>query len=129
MPAVKVESAKKVIVKVSEKVANPEPGKGAEGDFQRAGPVDADGVRVFALTVIPLRPQLPGEAVVFSQPPGFGKGDKVLVAVQFPDDFVIANLIEIEERNLVPGLARGAFVVHGVEMPVDRRTEVEAFVP
>ena len=72
--------------------------------------------------------QLGGEPVVLGKTPGFGEGNKVLVAVQLPDDFVIADLVEVEERNLVPGLARGALVVHGVEMPVDRGAEVEVCI-
>ena len=57
-----------------------------------------------------------------------GQSDEVLVAVQLPDDFVIADLIEVEERDLIPGFAGGALVVDGVEVPVDGGTEIEVFV-
>src|SRR5277367_5728757 len=59
---------------------------------------------------------------------GLGKGDEVLVAVEFPDDFMVADLVEIEERDLIPRFAWGAFVVNGVEMPVDRGTEIQVFI-
>jgi hypothetical protein len=52
----------------------------------------------------------------------------MLVAVQLPDDFVVSDLIEVEEGDLVPGLARGALVMDGVEVPVDGRAEIEVFV-
>ena len=41
------------------------------------------------------------EAGIFGEP-GFRERDEVLVAVQLPDDFVVADLVEIEEGNLVP---------------------------
>src|ERR1022692_5290448 len=51
-----------------------------------------------------------------------------LVTVQLPDDFVVADLVEVEEWDLVPGLAGGALAVHGVEVPVDGGAEIEVFV-
>ena len=108
-------------MKISDQVAYPEPGQGAEGDLQRARPVDADGVGVFALPVGPLGQDFVAETRL-------GKRDQVLVAVQLPDDFVIADLIEVEERDLIPGFAGGALLVDGVEVPVDGGAEIEVFV-
>jgi hypothetical protein len=57
-----------------------------------------------------------------------GERDEVLVAVQLPDDLVVAGTVEIEEGDFVERPSRGAFVVDRIEMPVDGRAEVEAFV-
>ena len=106
-------------------MANPEPGQGPEGDLQRAGPVDADGVWVFALPVSPLREDLGSEAALAGGLPALGQRNEVLVTVQLPDDFVVADLIEVEEWDLIPGFAGDALVVYGVEVPVDGGTKIE----
>jgi hypothetical protein len=41
---------------------------------------------------------------------------------------VIADLVEVEEWDLVPGDARGALVVDRVEVPVYGVAEVQVFV-
>ena len=43
----------------------------------------------------------------------------MLVPIEFPSDFVVANFLKIEKTNLVPGLQRRAFAVHGIEMPIN----------
>ena len=45
----------------------------------------------------------------------------MLMAVELPDNFVIADLGKIEEIDLVPGLQWRTFAVHGIEVPVDFR--------
>ena len=48
------------------------------------------------MPVMPLGEQLGGVSSVAGEPEGFGQGDKVLMAVQFPGDFAVAHLVEIE---------------------------------
>jgi hypothetical protein len=108
-------------VKISDYVAYPEPGQRAEGDFERTGPIDANRVGVLALPVRPLGQDLVAET-------GLRQCDKVLVAVQLPDDFVVADLIEVEEGDLVPRFARGALAMDGVEVPVDGGSEIEVLI-
>ena len=49
----------------------------------------------------------------------------MLMAIQFPDDFVVADLIEVEERNLIPGPAGRALLMHRIEVPIYGRAEIE----
>ena len=49
----------------------------------------------------------------------------MLVAIQFPGHFVIADDVEIQKWNLEPWLERRALVVDAIEMPVDVGTVVE----
>ena len=80
------------------------------------------------LPVNPLRENLGAEAVVFGGLPGLRQSDEVLVTIQLPDDFVIADLIEVQEWDLIPGFAGGALAVNGVEVPIDGGTEIEVLV-
>jgi hypothetical protein len=50
------------------------------------------------------------------------------MAVQFPRDLAVANLLEIEVADSVKRLSRRPFPVYGIQMPIDRVTEVEIFV-
>ncbi len=76
----------------------------------------------------PLRFSFGSETIFAGEVPGQREGDQVLVAVQLPNHFVVADLVEVEERNLIPGFARGALVVDRIEVPVDGIAKVEVFV-
>ena len=57
--------------------------------------------------------------VVASEQPCFRQRNQMLMTVQFPGDFVIANCRELKERNREPGIERRAFAMDWIEMPVD----------
>ena len=57
--------------------------------------------------------------LVAGQTPSLGERDQMLMTVQFPDDFVIADFLKIQEIDLEPGFQRAALAVNRVEMPVD----------
>ena len=52
----------------------------------------------------------------------------MLMAIQLPGYFVIADFREIEKRNFEPWIERGALVMHGIEVPVDVCAVVEVLV-
>src|SRR5580658_4192996 len=65
---------------------------------------------------------------IFRQSICFGQGYKVLMPVQFPSDFAVSNFLEIEISDLVKGLFRSLFCMHGVEVPIDPLTVVKVFI-
>ena len=50
------------------------------------------------------------------------------MTVQLPDHFVISHFAEIQIRNFEPCLARRAFAVDDVQMPVDHWPVVQIFI-
>jgi hypothetical protein len=66
--------------------------------------------------------------VLMGQPPRLCQGDQVLMPIQFPDDFVVADLIKIKKIDFEPRLKRGTFSVHNVEMPINLRAIIKILV-
>ena len=50
------------------------------------------------------------------------------MSVQFPRDFGISDLLEIETTDLVKGFLRSLFAVHEIEMPMDGIAILQIFV-
>ena len=89
----------------------------AEGELQRAGPVDANQRRIRVTPAAHMLDDASGVAVVLCQPIRAAECQKVLVAIQFPDHFVIAAG-GIQKRDVGPESARCRALVHRIEMPV-----------
>src|SRR5690242_7946423 len=81
---------------VRRKVVNPDPGKGPERDFERAGPINAALKRVLAEPAFELTEDLALELFAAGKKESLREQRKVLVPVQFPDEFVIADRCEIQ---------------------------------
>ena len=64
-------------------------------------------------------------AFVARVPVGPAQGQKMLVAVQLPDDLVIADLGRIEVVDPAPVHQRRPFSRDRLEMPVDRLPEMK----
>ena len=73
--------------------------------------------------------QLVDEAALAGEPVSLGKDHPVLVAVELPDDFRVADGFEIKERDLVPRPERGSSAADRIEMPVDVGAKAEVLVP
>src|ERR1035438_1604539 len=52
----------------------------------------------------------------------------MLMPIQLPDDFVVTDRFKLEKWNFEPWVEWSALFVNAIEMPVDRRTVVEALV-
>src|SRR5436190_22225897 len=106
-------------------MAHPQPRKAAESHFQAASPVNAEGVRIRMLPAIPLRNHFADIAFLPGETPGLGERGQMLMPIQFPDDFVIANFGEVEKLNLKPGLKWGALAAYWIHMPIALRAIIE----
>ena len=69
--------------------------------------------------VAPLSDEFAKELVVARQPPRLRQRDEMLMAVQLPDDLVIAHRLKIQKRNSIPRRQRTALSMNNIEMPVD----------
>ena len=76
----------------------PHPGERAHGHFQGAGPVDPAQERVLFYPVLPLAKGLVQKLAPVGEEESLREQWKMLVPVQFPDDFVIARAREIQVR-------------------------------
>src|SRR5579863_10468496 len=79
-----------------EQIPDPEPRKAPESDFQAASPIDPIRVRILFLPLIPLAKQFFGVSDVTGETICLGECDQMLMSVQFPCNFVIANAREIQ---------------------------------
>ena len=43
----------------------------------------------------------------------------MLLTIEFPNNFVVPNLAEVQKMNLVPGIERSALAMDGIKMPVN----------
>ena len=106
MPAVLRQGFEQIRMKFSrkngtirEQLANPQPRKRAKRDFEAAGPIDSHRIRVFLTPVIPLGAQFVNVTLVSGEAVRFRQRDQMLVAIQFPNDFVISNFAEISNKE------------------------------
>src|SRR6267143_1062765 len=103
----------------AQELPHPDPRKAAESDFEAAGPIYAQGVRVFLVPVVVDAFQLPHKAYFARQKPRFGECYQKLMAAELPSYLAVAYFIEIKVSYFWPGLERGAFAADDVELPVD----------
>src|SRR5712691_8559180 len=108
---------------------DPQPGEAAKGNLQTAGPVDSHAIRVLLLPVIPLPEQLLHIPRFGRQTISLGQSDKVLVAIEFPNDLRVSRLVKVEIAHSEPCAEGRPLAMHGIQMPVDFRSVVHAFVP
>ena len=108
----------------------PDPGDRAEPELQHAAPVDPTQRRIGLQPALQLGGDNVYVAAVSCQPRRPAERKPVLMAIELPDDLVIANL-GIEVGHSGPEGSRGSAPVHGVEVPVGRATagEREVAVP
>ena len=114
--------------RIGSKSFHPQPGKSTEADFEAARPIDANGVRILRTPVVPLRDDLIHEPPIIRDGVSFGQRNQMLVPVQFPDNFRVADFLIIEITDLEPGLARRLFTADSIEVPVDFASVIKAFI-
>ena len=95
----------------------PEPRQRSQRDFEHARPVDAGKRRVRAKPRSELRKKTLAVSALAGQPESPAQHQPVLMAIQFPDDLVIAAR-RIEVRHARPERVRRAAVVDRIERPV-----------
>lgn len=98
---------------------------GAEGDFEGAGPVDAALEGIFAEPVIDLAFDFGEEFGARGKQPGLGEEHEVLVAAEFPDEFVIAGAGEVEVGDAAEVIDTGFLAMDGIAAPADLGPKVE----
>ena len=67
-------------------------------------------------------------ALLAGEPIGLAERGEVLMAIEFPDDLVVADLGRIEIRDPAPVDQRACRSAHRVEVPIDRIAEREAAI-
>src|SRR5438552_1970805 len=108
---------------------DPQPGEAAKGNLQTAGPVDSHAIWVLLLPVIPLPEQLLCIPRFGRQTISLGQSDKVLVAIEFPNDLRVARLVKVEIAHPEPCGEGHLLAMHSIKMPIYFRAVVNAFVP
>src|ERR1700758_2980089 len=86
-------------------VISPQPRQAAEGDFKAAGPVDSDGIRIVGVPVAPLPQNLVSKAAIASQSERLRERHQMLVTIQFPSDFAVADFGKRQVLHPVKNLA------------------------
>ena len=98
-------------------VQRPGPGECTEGDLEHARPVDANEWRIRGKPAFELIDDRPRVARLACQPRRPAKLHPVLMAIQLPDDLVVANL-RIQKRHVAIEDTRCGAAVNWIEMPV-----------
>src|SRR2546423_9976437 len=98
---------------------HPNAGEAAESYFQAARPINADSIRILCMPAAPLREYFSCEAIFSGKAVRLDQRNQMLVAVQFPSDFAVADLSKIQITNAVKWLFGRSFLMDGVKMPVD----------
>src|SRR5579863_3684480 len=78
------------------KVIDPNPGQCSQGDFEGTGPISPQMKRVGPNPALELRLNFIWVPCVTRQQPGLRQNDQVLMAVQFPDHFVVAGARSVQ---------------------------------
>src|SRR5439155_9166906 len=113
---------------ICKQVMHPEPGHAAERDFEAAATIYSERIRISASPRRQLLQEFSHITVLMGQLPSFCQRDQVLMPIQLPDDFVVADLIEIEKINFEPGPKRRTCSVYNVEMPINLGAIIKIFV-
>jgi len=106
----------------------PNPRQTAKRNLKTAGPIDAYGVRIFRVPVPPLPENFVRVAPIVRQSIRLGQGYQVLMTIQFPYDFAIADLIEVEIVDPMERLLRGRFAIYQIAMPGNGVSIVQVFM-
>src|SRR5579885_26004 len=132
MPRIERQPPGKIVLKAlrrgwtgRKKITDPDPGQAAKCHLQTARPVDAHGVGIFLMPVPPLVEEFSQKALLRRKVIGFGEYHEVLVAVQFPNNLVVAYFLKLKVANFVPGLAWRSLPIHRVQMPINGLAEVQ----
>src|SRR5271155_2269631 len=135
MPAAQTQCAQKIFSEgdgdsgtLRQQLVQPNPGQAAERDFEAAGPVRSQRIRIGTLPGIPLREDFVRIGFLASEKPGLRQRDQVLMAAQLPSDLVIADLGKIEEVDFEPRDERRVQAVYCVEMPINFGAVIEILV-
>ena len=98
-------------------VPDPDPVEGAEGDFESAGPVHAP---LEGILFVP-RGKLGRDGVEVIGPgikaPSLSKNNEMVVAIQFPEEFVITGAGEVEVGNTAEVVGWKFMAVNGIATP------------
>ena len=103
-----------------EQVQRPHPGDRSQCELEHARPVDTGQRRVRVDPACKFRQEPIAIASAVGQPPRAPKHKPVLMPVQLPDDLVVAAT-GVQKRHVGPETRRGAAIVYGIEVPIDRR--------
>src|SRR4029077_9319762 len=93
-------------IAIREEERNPQPRKAPERYFKARAPIDAKWINVLLLPGIPLREAFVCKPGIVRQTIGLCENHQVLVAVQFPRDFGVSDLVGIEIVDPEIGLGR-----------------------
>ena len=106
---------------------DPNPGPGAEGDFERAAPVNAAPRRIRGVPTGEKSCDAIQELAVLREAPGLGHGHQILVAIQFPDHFMVAGEGAVQIRD-TPKVGRaGHFAGNNIAPPFGRDSPLLGF--
>src|SRR5580698_10871910 len=100
-------------------VIHPDPGQGAKGDFERAGPVGPAMKRVGRDPAFELRLNFVPMASVAGQQIRLGQDNQVLMTVQFPDQLVVARAGRVEVRYAAEVDGAGFNAARIIAAPMD----------
>ena len=103
----------------------PRPGEGAECHFQGAGPIDAAQEGIGVEPTGELGEGFLQVGSIAGEKPGLGEQRQVLMAIEFPNYFVVADLGEIEVRGAAEVRSAGGDSVQVVAAPVDRGAGID----
>src|SRR5712692_4332092 len=75
---------------------HPDPGERPESDFERAGPIDSPKKWIPLEPALQLIPDLSQEIVASGEQERLSQQHQMLMPIQLPDNFVVANFVEVE---------------------------------
>ena len=104
---------------------DPAPREGTEGDFEGAGPIDAALERVFGEPMGDLSFDFGEKLGATGEQERLGEEDEMLVAIEFPDELVVACAGEIEVRDAAEVGEAGFLAVQEVPTPGDAWAKID----
>src|SRR5260370_42684467 len=104
---------------LSRQVIDPHPGESAKRDLESARPVDPTLKRVLLEPAFELARNLDQEILPSRQQVGLGQQDQVLMAVEFPNNLVVARLGGVEIGNAAKVFGAGFDAAGIVPPPAD----------
>src|ERR1700722_1153225 len=100
-------------------MVDPDPGQRAKRYFERTGPVGSAMKRIACDPAVDLRANLVQVSAVARQQIGLRQNNQMLMAIQFPDRFVVARARAIEVRNAAEVREPGFNAAHIVAPPAN----------
>src|SRR5262249_10856289 len=104
---------------------DPHPGQGAHGDLERARPVDATHVGICHPPAFQLALDLTNEVLPAGHASRLRQDDEMLMAIELPDDLVVADAARVEEGNGPRICGPAGDVPRVVAAPIDVRAGVD----